>query len=362
MKPNKNVVEFLCKLEGYKTAVKNFHFSASCMSEHKLFDEIADIISENQDEIGEIEQGVHGQFGKDVIKAAPYKMSTSKKFLKDVLNETNEFYKSIQTSEYVGLRSVVENFIGEINKYVYLLDITIKEDFKYNFKKKLNESAVNGEYVDDAVEALSMSDGQIDFHEWSDAFEGADYNSLLTSWNRACDLAGFSGLKESRNTGKNKIMENKKTIEIGKKDFDNALHEAITNVIGRLLKENQEGEVEVKGGMYNDKELDYTHFAINKQTNLIVDGWGYSGHDSEELRQYKKDYFDDDLRANGYNPKVYKILSFKACQKQGIDPNNKQIWSNTGVYPLAQEIQMKNNGQNPFELAEKEHPDWFVEN
>ena len=38
----KDIVNFLCKLEGYKTTIKNAHFSASRMSEHKLMDDIAD--------------------------------------------------------------------------------------------------------------------------------------------------------------------------------------------------------------------------------------------------------------------------------------------------------------------------------
>ena len=129
-----------------------------------------------------------------------------------------------------------------------------------------------------------------------------------------------------------------------------------------MKKESIENEAEVQGGMYNDKELNYTHFAVNKMTNLIVDGWDYSGYDSEELKQYKNDYFNNDLMENGFNPKMYKILSFKGCQKQGLDPNNKQIWSNTGVYPLKQEVQMNKQGQNPYEAAQQEHPDWFVEN
>ena len=58
----KNILKFLCKLEGYKTAIKNAHFSASNMSEHKLFDDIYKTIADSQDEIGEICQGIYGQF------------------------------------------------------------------------------------------------------------------------------------------------------------------------------------------------------------------------------------------------------------------------------------------------------------
>ena len=114
--------------------------------------------------------------------------------------------------------------------------------------------------------------------------------------------------------------------------------------------------------MYNDKELDYTHFAVNMMTNLIVDGLCYAGFDSDELKLCKNKYCNNDLRENGFNPKMYKILSFRECLKRGLNPNNKQIWSNTGVYPISQDVQMNKQGQNPYEAAIQEHPDWFIEN
>jgi hypothetical protein len=57
---------------------------------------------------------------------------------------------------------------------------------------------------------------------------------------------------------------------------------------------------------------------------------------------------------------MYKILTFKACERAGINPNNKQNWSNTGVFPLFREAQMKQSNENPFEVAYESHPDWFV--
>ena len=68
----KDIVNFLCKLEGYKTTIKNAHFSASKMSEHKLMDDIADTLAKAQDEIAEICQGIHGQFGKSTINGVEY--------------------------------------------------------------------------------------------------------------------------------------------------------------------------------------------------------------------------------------------------------------------------------------------------
>lgn len=105
------------------------------------------------------------------------------------------------------------------------------------------------------------------------------------------------------------------------------------------------------------QNMNYTHLAVNKQTNLIVDGWDYSDEDPADLKQFKRDYFMEDLINNGFNPKAYKIITVKFADKNGIDK-----WSNTGVYPMEEENKMKQEGQNPFELAYQEHPDWFSEN
>lgn len=72
----------------------------------------------------------------------------------------------------------------------------------------------------------------------------------------------------------------------------------------------------------------YSHFAVNKATNKIVNGWDYSEYDPSELRQFKKDYFDVDMIDYGFNPKDYKIVTGKYLLRQGIDPNDNNNWAN----------------------------------
>lgn len=100
----------------------------------------------------------------------------------------------------------------------------------------------------------------------------------------------------------------------------------------------------------------YTHLAVNKFTNLIVNGWDYADVEPSELKEFKNDYFIVDLKDYGFNPKVYKIVTSKFAEKNGINQ-----WSNTGVYPLEEEYKMKDEGINFSEKAYEEHPDWFYE-
>ena len=71
----------------------------------------------------------------------------------------------------------------------------------------------------------------------------------------------------------------------------------------------------------------YTHFAVSKTSSKIVDGWDYSGYEPSELKQFKKDYFIDDLIGNGFNPKDIRILTLKGLKREGIDPNDDSNWS-----------------------------------
>ena len=81
-------------------------------------------------------------------------------------------------------------------------------------------------------------------------------------------------------------------------------------------------------GSYFKNNDNYTHFAVNKATNKIVNGWDYSEYDPSELRQFKRDYFDADLIDYEMNPKDYKIVTDKYLRRQGINPDDNGNWAN----------------------------------
>lgn len=131
-----SVLKYLNKLEMYKTAIKNLHWDSRSMSEHKLWDDIASSVSDNQDEIAEIAQGILGNIKLNELKPESYTISNSKTTLNDILKDTKEFYSTIEGDDYIGLRSVVENWIGELNKFIYLMDFCLKEDIKHRLVMK----------------------------------------------------------------------------------------------------------------------------------------------------------------------------------------------------------------------------------
>ena len=81
----------------------------------------------------------------------------------------------------------------------------------------------------------------------------------------------------------------------------------------------------------NSHQIDpnYTHYAVNKLSGKIVNGWNYSDVDGSELREFKRDYFFQDLIDYDLNPKDYKILTKRNVEKLGIDINDWNNWANS---------------------------------
>lgn len=116
------------------------------MSEHKLFDDIEDAVADVQDEIAEVAQGVYGKLKLNELKPRRYNISTSKKMLQDLLNDTQQFLTTLRSKELVGVKSTVEAFIGKLNQFKYLLDFCLKEDLKRRIKTKINENRQENEF------------------------------------------------------------------------------------------------------------------------------------------------------------------------------------------------------------------------
>ena len=138
---NKKVLSFVNKLEGYKTAIKELHWDADNMSQHELCDKIADSIAEFQDTVSEVEQSITGKLATGNLKPVSYKVTTLKKFVEDVLDATNTFYKSLEDEgdTYTGMRSDCESFLSDMQRNLYLVNFTMKEDLKRRLANRINE-------------------------------------------------------------------------------------------------------------------------------------------------------------------------------------------------------------------------------
>lgn len=135
-----SILAYINKLQSYKTAIKNLHWSSKNMSEHKLLDDIHDKVSSVQDKISEISQGIYGQIKINDLKPRRYNIVSSKKMLQDLLSDTKVFYATTRGKDLIGVRSEIETFIGDLNQFIYLLNFCIKEDLKRRIQSQINES------------------------------------------------------------------------------------------------------------------------------------------------------------------------------------------------------------------------------
>ena len=112
------------------------------------------------------------------------------------------------------------------------------------------------------------------------------------------------------------LQENvrKTVIRLTESDMIRVINESVKSIIREMS--------EFKN---NDN---YSHFAVNKLTGKIVNGWDYAGEDPEDLRQFKRDYFINDLIDYELDPKQYRIVTAKTLIRQGIDPNDNSNWAN----------------------------------
>jgi hypothetical protein len=117
-------INFISRLEGWKTKCKNLHWAAPKKNIHVYLDEFLEILQDYQDGLAEGYMGILGKMQPNVIQGVPSKALNAMDFIHEVLSATLMFYEKIPSSTiYKGIASECETFIQNINKYVYLFSL-----------------------------------------------------------------------------------------------------------------------------------------------------------------------------------------------------------------------------------------------
>ena len=121
----KPFLDFICKLEGWKTKCKNLHWAAPKKNVHVYLDEFLEVISDYQDTVAEGIMGVLSvHLGPSDVKGDPGNAQNAQQFVDEVKAGTLSFYKQIPENPlYAGLKSECETFIQNVNKYGYLFSL-----------------------------------------------------------------------------------------------------------------------------------------------------------------------------------------------------------------------------------------------
>ena len=156
----KYILDFICKLEGYKTAIKQLHWGANSLPQHQLCDDIATTVSDYQDKVAEVEQSISGRLPLNNLKGTAYTVKNLKSFVEDVIKSTNDFYSKLKKEgdKYIGMRSDTEAFLSDMQRQLYLVDFTVKESLKERLRNEINENRVT---ISNGKEKYSLTENEL---------------------------------------------------------------------------------------------------------------------------------------------------------------------------------------------------------
>ena len=121
---NEFFINFLNRIEGWKTKCKNLHWAAPKKNIHVYLDEFLEVLSDYQDSLAEEYQGILGHMAPNVIKGTPSDVLNAMDLIIEVKNNTLNFYETIpEGAIYAGIRSECETFIHDVLKYKYLFEL-----------------------------------------------------------------------------------------------------------------------------------------------------------------------------------------------------------------------------------------------
>lgn len=116
--------KFLNTLEGFKTRIKNLHWSAKNMNIHTQLDTLLDTVSKYQDALAEDYMGVYGQVSPNILQGTPCSIQCPYELLNHIISATKDFYITINPATgLVGIKGETESFIHDLNVQKYLFNI-----------------------------------------------------------------------------------------------------------------------------------------------------------------------------------------------------------------------------------------------
>lgn len=123
--PESLFLNFINKLEGWKTKCKNLHWAAPKKNIHEYLDNFLGLLSDYQDGLAEGYMGILGKMQPNAIKGIASDTLNAMDLLNEVIENTVKFYENIpEGTIYKGIASECETFIQNLNKYKYLFSLS----------------------------------------------------------------------------------------------------------------------------------------------------------------------------------------------------------------------------------------------
>ena len=123
--PESLFLNFINKLEGWKTKCKNLHWAAPKKNIHEYLDDFLGLLSDYQDGLAEGYMGILGKMQPNAIKGIASDTLNAMDLINEIIENTVKFYENIpEGTIYKGITSECETFIQNLNKYKYLFSLS----------------------------------------------------------------------------------------------------------------------------------------------------------------------------------------------------------------------------------------------
>ena len=123
---NEFIMSLENRLHGYHTRLKELHFSAPSMAEHKLIDDFDGDLLKFDDEVMEDAQAIFGRIGVGMIQPILPKAKNFEDLLMEIRADLVKIKDTLTEKMYTGIINVVDDFFHTVNKTIYLNNIINK--------------------------------------------------------------------------------------------------------------------------------------------------------------------------------------------------------------------------------------------
>jgi hypothetical protein len=270
-------------------------------------------------------------------------------------------YNNVEREDYEQYASIMRTYIGK--------DEDGFPDYSYDDEFEITDDVVSN-YINDNIKTLSIGEG---YDDWLDGYDLIKIDDslkqeLLNTYDKDKKIISVlgGGIKENEENEENEENiemlkksindPNKERINFSKEDIAKKLADLRTQELVRRGKGVEEEMYETTSAassgsftgpmttepikktlpvnnlnvpVISENDDIYTHYAIMKNTNKIVDGWEYNGLDRDEIKHWTsidlKDNFPDNKLSD------FRVMSKKNLSKYGLNPNNTEDWFKLGL-------------------------------
>lgn len=252
---------------------------------------------------------------------------SEKKLSEMIINSVNKYFLSEETQKINEIGPKMTAMALKAGSGIYPETTnTNREKNLFRSPHKIATNAYNKYFEPFIGQTFSVSTNELGDHEIkivevngafsnSISIDGINQNGMRI--NTIIDLDTFTKVLEFGDGQKTKYFSFTENSSIVKKiaNASKKLNQYLNAKNESIIKENEfilgEG---------------YTHFAIDKNTNKIVNGWDYDGVSNEDIKYYSKldlnDQFPDRKASE------FKIVSRKFLEKNGVNVSDGNNWQN----------------------------------